>query len=174
MERDRQTALESLDKVHAAWLPSGRGNVAMALAQDSRQRRTRARAEGARAFPDNILGPATDDPQLDAGKLASGNQAIELRVFIEALHPVIRPVMGDKTERFLRFPLRAPDRMEDARVRAIQDASVRARAIKPTLRVMIAQPLGDEHRVVGALVVAGRQGIHLGGPLADIVVVDPV
>src|SRR6478609_6993190 len=112
----------------------------MALPEQFRECLAMCGRERPRALPVDLRRPAPNDPEFHAGQLAGSDQPVNFLVDFEALHPVIRPMVGDKPERLFATPHATSDRMEYRRRSAIHDDAVRLGSVEPKVPMMIAEP----------------------------------
>ena len=98
----------------------------------------------ARGFPLDRLGPPSDDPELEARQLSISHEPVDFFVNVEAFERIVRPMVRDDAQRFVRVPTVLPDRMKDRSIRPIVDDRVRPLHIEPARGVVFPQPLRNE------------------------------
>src|SRR4029450_6665724 len=138
------------------------------------ERVARGRAVGPRGAPVDRLRPAPDDPELRVRELPVGDETVDFLVHVESLVPVVGPVMGDEPERLTRRPYVRTERMKDSWIGAVGHDDVRPAPFEPSARVIVAEPLGNEHGEIGRAVGLGEQAIDVVGALPRVALVDTV
>ncbi len=98
----------------------------------------------------------------------SGNRPAAIKV------PVVGPVVRDEPEGRADPEQIGAERVEDGGIGTVADDGVEPRAVEPSARVIVAQPVRDEHREVGHHVRLGQEPVHHRRGLASVALVDPM